>query len=63
MELPITKLPITKLPITKLPITKLPITELPITKLLIINENNIFLTIDEKMSINVAFDILKTNIL
>jgi hypothetical protein len=61
-ELPITELPITKLPITELPITKLPISELPITKLPIINENNIFLTIDEKMSINVAFDILKTNI-
>ena len=36
--------------------------ESPRMELPIINENNFFLTIDEKMSINVAFDILKINI-
>jgi hypothetical protein len=62
MELPIMELPITELPIMKSPRIELPIMKSPITKLPVINENNIFLTIDEKMSINVAFDILKTNI-
>jgi len=62
MESPIMESPIMKSPIMESPIMKSPIMKSPIMESPIINENNIFLTIDEKMSINVAFDILKTNI-